>query len=351
MDGQETLRQTYREVPMTNVPQKIWISGCLRTPNTPQDKPFYGRLEDAQLPDRLVVDYVRVYEQDTGTRKLPTVTLALKGKGPYKEGEPITFDVGATASRGGKVKSLMLFSMGRIRAEKAVDAATAKATFMVSNLFPGATNTIIAMAKDDAGLVGQSVPVRLDMITGKEFTGTPWQGKPQAIPGTVQGGCYDEGGNGVAFRSATLGPSDARLEWRKTELGALPEAVEVGGDRAQWVSYDIDVATAGEYEAELFMNRPDYGTKGLSPAEAAKEGTIRLCLGEKGVAGPTLQQWKLPMSWNSGAGWRTPQKSAGKQRVQLPAGRHKLVMYFDGINSPYTFFCKLVFTAAATPAK
>jgi hypothetical protein len=332
---------------MTNVPQKIWISGCLRTPKTPEEKPFYGRLEDAQLPDRLVVDYVRVYEENPG-RPLPRVTLAVKGKGPFKEGDPVTFDVGAAASRG-KVKSIMLFSMGRIRAEQPVNAATAKATFTINNLFPGATNTIIAMAKDDAGLVGQSAPLRLELITGKEYTGTPYQGKPQVIPGTIQAGCYDEGGNGVAFRSAALGPSDASLEYRKTELGALPEAVEVGGDRAQWVCYDVDVATAGEYDAELFMNRPDYATKGLSPADAAREGTIRVCLGQAGVPGATLQTWKLPASWNSGAGWRSPQKSLGTQKIKLPAGRHKLIMFVDGINSQFTFFCRLVLTPSAKP--
>ncbi|MEI6500606.1 MAG: glycoside hydrolase family 16 protein, partial [Armatimonadota bacterium] len=216
VDGQETLRQTYQEVPVTNVPQKLWISGCLRTPKSPEEKPFYGRLEDAQLPDRLLVDYVRVYDEALGARKLPQVTVAPQGPGPFKEGEPVTFDLTATAAQG-KIKSLLLFSMGRLRAERKVDAAQAKATITVSNLFPGTTNTIIAMAVDDTGLVGQSPVVPLELITGREYTGTPWQGKPQAIPGTVQAGCYDEGGNGVAFRSDTLGPSDARLDWRKTE--------------------------------------------------------------------------------------------------------------------------------------
>lgn len=348
VDGQETLRQTYRDVPMTNVPQKVWISGCLSVPKTAQDKPFYGRLEEAQLPDRLVVDYVRVYEEDPAAGTPPRVTLAVKGAGPFKEGAPVTFDVAATAARG-KVGSILLFSMGRIRAEQKVDAARAKATFTVSNLFPGVTNTVIAMARDDAGRVGQSAPVRLELVTGKEFTGTPWQGKPQAIPGTVQGGCYDEGGNGVAFRSAALGPSDASLQYRKSELGALPEAVEVGGDRAQWVSYEVDVAAAGEYEVELFMNRPDYATKDLSADESAGDGTIRLCLGQAGVAGNGLLEWKLAPSWNSGAGWRVPQKSLGKQKVRLPAGRHKLLMFFDGISSQFTFFCKLVFSPVAKP--
>jgi len=350
VDGQETFRQSYREVPMTNVPQKIWISACLRTPKKKGQRPFYGRLEEAQFPDSLIVDYVRVYEEDTGARTPPQVTLAVNGPGPFKAGEPASFTVKA-ASSNGKVISLMLFSMGRIRAEKTVDAATVETTFTVSDLFPLATNTVLAMAKDDAGLVGQSVPVRVELISGREFTGTAWQGKPQTIPGTIQGGCYDEGGNGVAFRSDETGPSDARLEYRKDELGDLPEAVGVGGSRARWVTYELDVAAAGEYEVELFMNRSDYYTKGGAPAAAARNEPIRLNLGQAGAPGTTLCTWRLATSWDSGYGWRRPQKSLGKQTVRLPAGRHKLIMFCDGISVPGTFFCKLVFGPAAKPTE
>ena len=76
--------------------------------------------------------------------------------------------------------------MGRIRAEESVDAAEAKTSFTVRNLFPMVTNTVIAMAKDDTGLVGQSAPVRVDLITGREYTGTAWQGssgRPAAVTG------------------------------------------------------------------------------------------------------------------------------------------------------------------------
>ena len=347
VDGQETLRQTYHEVPVTNVPQKLWISACLRTPKSKEDKPFYGRLEEAQFPDRLVVDYVRVYEEDLGARALPKVTLAPLGQGPFKAGDPVPIEVTATAAQG-TLTSLLLFSMGRIRAEEAVAGTTVTRTLSVSSLFPGVTNTIIAMARDDTGLVGQSAPVRLELLTGREFTGTPWQGKPQAIPGTVQGGSYDEGGNGVAYRSAATGPSDARLEFRKSEIGSLPEAVEVGGDYAQWVTYDVDIVAAGDYEVELFMNRPDYSTKNLDPTTAVREEAIRLNLGQTGNAGTTLLTWRLPSSWNSGTGWRSPQKSLGKQTVRLPAGRHKLILLGDEISVKFTFFCKLVFAPVET---
>ena len=45
MDGQETLRQTYRDAPITTVPQHFWCSACLRAPKDAKHKPFYGRLD------------------------------------------------------------------------------------------------------------------------------------------------------------------------------------------------------------------------------------------------------------------------------------------------------------------
>ncbi len=163
----------------------------------------------------------------------------------------------------------------------------------------------------------------------------------------MQGGCYDEGGNGIAFRSEVLGPSDARLEFRKAELGSLPEAVEVGGDYARWVTYEVEVTAAGEYDVEMFMNRPDYSTRNRAPTAPVREESVRLNLGGAGTAGKAMLEWKLATTWNSGTGWRSPQKSLGKQTVRLPAGRHKLVLFCDEISVPFTFFCKAVFTPVA----
>jgi len=127
--------------------------------------------------------------------------------------------------------------------------------------------------------------------------------------------------------------------------------VEVGGDYAKWITYEVAVATAGEYEVELFMNRPDYSTKDVDPATGVRDETIRMNLGQSGSPGMALMSWKLATAWNSGVGWRNPQKSVGKQRVQLPAGRHKLVLFGDEITVRFTFFCKLVFTPAPKPAE
>ena len=101
VDGQETLRQDYRNVPVTCVPQHVWITGEYRTPEHKDARPFYGRLEEAQLPDSLIVDYVRIYDEDTGDRRPPRVTLApAGGKPPFQEGDTIAFDVSAETSGG-----------------------------------------------------------------------------------------------------------------------------------------------------------------------------------------------------------------------------------------------------------
>jgi len=344
VDGQETIRQNYRNVTVTSAPLKFIICTAVCVPDPKDPDPFYGRLEQAKLPDSMVVDYVRIYDEDTGERKPPAVTLSIAGKESFKQGEPLTFDV--TASADGKVSEIMLFSMGRIRAEKKVDAATVKTRFTVDNLFPNVTNTVIAMARDDSGLIGQSAPLKIELINGREFTGTAYQGNSQKIPGTVKGGCYDEGGNGIAYKSARGKPGDPNIAYRKSELGDAPEAVQAGWEFAQWITYEVEVAAAGEYEVELFMNRPDYFKK-LYEKGNVKDETIRLNFGEAGTPGTTLLKWQLSTAWDSGEGFRSPQKSLGKQNVQLPAGRLKIVMFFDEITDVCTFFCKLVFRPAA----
>lgn len=63
----------------------------------------------------------------------------------------------------------------------------------------------------------------------------------------------------MAFQAATIAPSVRKDAFRKNELGGHPEAVEVGGIvSAKWITYEVEVAEAGDYEVELFMNRPDY---------------------------------------------------------------------------------------------
>jgi hypothetical protein len=73
----------------------------------------------------------------------------------------VEFRVNAKDSDG-SIKTLYLFSKGRIRAEVDVDSANIDHSFTVTNLFPG-ENTIIAMAKDNDSRVGISAIIHVNV--------------------------------------------------------------------------------------------------------------------------------------------------------------------------------------------
>lgn len=357
VDGQETYRQSYREVPITTVPQRIWISGCFRTPKKLKKdggwKPFYGFLEDAKFPDQLVVDYVRVYEEDHGKKSVPTVTVTLDGsEDEYLLGKPMTFRVHAD-DQDGTVKTIYLFSSGYIRAEMDVAPPTDKGsrgsrfanvsakrghsvhqTFTVTNLFE-VSNTVIAMAKDNDGLIGLSAPLRITMLTGHEYTGSVYQGKPHAIPGKIIAGHYDEGGRGIAFQDNSY-KGDPRASWRITEIANSIESLIP--TTAGWVTYHVFVKESGKYDVELFMNRPGYNRE-ESDLTGRPDDIIQLDVDKVKAA-----EWKLPAAWVSGHGWRNPLKPIGVQSVMLTEGEHQLIVRFDRVKIANTFFGGLEFT-------
>jgi hypothetical protein len=177
VDGKETYRTTYKDTPITNVPQKLVVGSVFKTPkplkrdaeHDAKYPPFYGWLEDAKLPDQLVVDYIRWYDEDPGEQSAPAVTLALDGdRSGLVQGRPATFRVNVTDKDGSPI-SVQLFAKGYLRAEAALDATGAAQTFTITNLFPGA-NTLIATAVDDDGLVGLSAPLR---VTVKSAAASP----------------------------------------------------------------------------------------------------------------------------------------------------------------------------------
>jgi beta-glucanase (GH16 family) len=155
IDGKESFRMTYRQCPVTTVPEKIWISGCFPKTIDTTLFTFYGKFHKAKLPDQFMVDYVRVYDEDWGNKTAPIVTVrTVNSKPSFSEGESVEFQVNAK-DNDGVVKILYIFSKGRIRDEENVDSGNIEHLFKVTNLFAG-ENTIIAMAKDNDGRVGLS---------------------------------------------------------------------------------------------------------------------------------------------------------------------------------------------------
>jgi hypothetical protein len=338
VNGQETQRQSYKDVPITTVPLHIiasWQSG------TPKEgaKPFYGRLEEAQLPDQVKFDYVRVYDEDHGNKTAPEVTVEQLDTGKIMAGSPVRFRVRAK-DNDGSVKKLMLFSKGYLRAELEVDRSECEHVFTLSNLFSD-ENTIKAMAQDNDGLVGVSPSVTLTVLTGREYTGTAYKGELQSIPGRIIAGHYDEGGNGVAYAMVRTSNRDKRSVWRADEIGWSEEfAIPAGGESSEpvWVTYQVNVTETGEYDVELFMNRPEAAVSQSAHKPVAEE-FIQL-----DVDGSKMAEWTMSSKWSSGKNWRTPVLQIGKQRIKMSAGKHQLILRFDRMKTVYTFFGGLEFT-------
>ena len=253
VDGQETYRHNYKNVPVTNVPSYFMITGQYLTPNDANYQPFYGRLESAKFPDRLVVDYFRVYEEDLCGNKLPVVSLSLQGVA--QKGKPVAFEVKAN-SQNSQINSVMLFSMGRLRAEQTVNSASETVTFSINNLFDDQENTVIAMTKDKNGLIGQSAPLTVVLLRGNENNTKPYAGSYQQIPGNIMVGNYDDGGQGIAYLDATPG-NRFKGEFRQHE------DVDAGGKDnigsifpGEWVKYSVDVKESAHYMVSARVGRP-----------------------------------------------------------------------------------------------
>jgi beta-glucanase (GH16 family) len=255
-DGKETFRLDYKQVPVTTQPMHVLISGCFREPHK---SGFQGDYADGKWPDQLTVDYVRVYEEDLGKRQKPKVALRMsKPARTAPPGKDVTFEVSAEKA-GRAVKNVLLFDNGRIRAEKSAAAAT----FAVpgSQLYSG-ENVLIAMVRDNDGLIGMSEPLTLTVRNQRERSSTPYEGRAQTVPGRLIAGHYDEGGQGVAYASYLkdnlFGRSPWNLKFRPTEGISAPNASGIAAShRGLWVNYTVKVQKTGEYRVTPFIARPD----------------------------------------------------------------------------------------------
>jgi len=323
-DGRETFRLDYREVPVTNQPMRLLISGCFRDPRRAT---FQGDYADGAWPDEMVVDYVRAYQEDLAGRRRPEVSLRMaKGVEVVSQDQDVTFEV--AAGDDGKVENLLLFANGRIRAEKA-GAASATFTLPGKRLFYG-RNILIAMARDNDGLIGMSKPLSF-MVRGlREGKGQPYQGRAQTIPGRIIPGHYDEGGQRVAYSSHLqdnrYGKPPWNLDCRKGEGIDSPNPKGIGAThRGLWVAYTVQVEKTGDYEVVPFVARPD-----AMVGRADSEDRIILELDGRG-----LTEFVFSGKFTTGRQYWGDYKPLPPRTVRLSEGRHVLQVRFEA--SPFNF--------------
>lgn len=255
-NGEETFRIDYTQVPVTTQPMHVLISGCFRQPRRGS---YLGHYGDAEWPDQLTVDYVRVYEEDPGDRQKPTVSLRMsKPTRVVPAGEDVTFEV-AAEKIDGSVTDVLLFVNGRIRGEQA--AASATFTVPADQLYTG-DNVWVAMARDSDGLIGVSEPLTVLLRDPSGEPSRPYENRPQVIPGKIVAGHYDAGGQGTAYGSYLKDNLFARppwnLEFRPDEGISSPGASGIGAShRGLWVLYTVEVKQTGDYRITPLIARPD----------------------------------------------------------------------------------------------
>jgi len=334
-DGEETFRLDYREVPVTNQPMHVLISGCFREPRKGS---FLGDYADAQWPDQLTVDYVRVFEEDLGEREKPKVTLRMSRPATrIASGEDVTLEVSAETP-GGTVKDVLLFDNGRLRAEQAGTSATF--TVPADQLFSG-DNVLVAMARDADGRIGTSPPLAVFLRNEQEGRGKPYQGHAQTIPGQIIAGHYDEGGQGVAYGSYLkdnlFGRAPWNLDFRPNEGISSPKGTGIGAShRGLWVTYTVEVQKTGDYRVTPRIARPD-AMRGYS------EKPDRILLE---VDGEPLAEFTFSPQLTTGRSYWADYQPLPSQTVHLAEGTHVLCVRFDA--TPFNFG-GLEFTPAATP--
>lgn len=111
---------------------------------------------------------------------------------------------------------------------------------------------------------------------GAPYSGAPTNSQPQTIPGRVYMGCYDEGGEGIAYHDndsinqgvpwGNFRPTEGvDVEWTKEDdywadsagNKVVPQHVYLIGwtGAGEWVNYTVDIQTAGKYYISAMMSK------------------------------------------------------------------------------------------------
>jgi hypothetical protein len=92
---------------------------------------------------------------------------------------------------------------------------------------------------------------------GPGYSGTPYNGTPQNIPGRIEAENFDEGGEGVAYHDTTPGTF---VTWgppcfRTNDVDIFPSHDNIGwgvfSDPGEWLKYTVNVLTSGTYSVQV----------------------------------------------------------------------------------------------------
>ena len=144
-------------------------------------------------------------------------------------------------------------------------------------------------------------------------TATPYGGKPQSIPGTIEAEHYDQGPAEVAYHDTT--PVNEGVDYRKETQVDIEQRDDasnghgIGWTRKdEWIAYTVNVASDGKYSIDM-------------PVASNKTGGVfHMEIKGKDITGPI----HVPDT----GGWQTL-KHISHKSVQLSKGVHTIKVVMD----------------------
>ena len=279
-------------------------------------------------PEAYEVDYVRIYGYP-GAQEGRAPEVALKSSVSafcQPEGSVLAFSAEAhpAAKSGSRIKAVHLFDDGYYLATVTeppyafsvplTEAYFAKTAWSRSGRsgerpeFGGSFHVFCAFAEDESGQVGHSGTVKALVVPTKPST--PYQGRPQTIPGVLKVGHFDEGGAGIAYVDSTVANHGSKT-WR-TDEGVDATEDDVGNvSTGEWINYTVDVAQPGTYRVRIKYGTPQAGINRLDLIlDGELVGTF------DSLQPANSRSWAID--------------SESEVTVELPVGRHVLKLLIFG---------------------
>ena len=255
------------------------------------------------FPQRMLVDYIRVYQ---GASALPAAPNGLTAQAA--EGRQVLLswpgDIAATSYR--------VYRSTKRGGKENVPIKTdlASTSFTDTGLVP---NVKYYYAVTAVNAAGQSPRSRERMATARPAVETPYGGKLLSLPGTVELEDYDKGGEGISFHDSD-GVNTGGASYRPNDGVDLEDCTDTGGGYSvgwtavgQWLKYTVSAA-AGTYTVSSRVSAA--GAGGHFHLEDA---------GGKDLTGPIT----VPDT----GGWQ--KWTTVSATVTLPAGRQVLKLVED----------------------
>ena len=207
------------------------------------------------FPQRMLVDYIRVYQ---GSPAVPNAPKDLTAR-PAEGGQILlswSGDIAATSYR---------VARSTKRGDKdapIIKTDIAATSFMDMGPAPAIKYYYTVAAVNAAG---QSPRSRERAATASQAVEAPYGAQPRPVPGPVELEEYDKGGEGIGFHDSD-GVNHGRASFRPSDGVAIEDCTDTGGGYSvgwtaagQWLRYTVSAAVAGTYSVDFRVSAAGAG--------------------------------------------------------------------------------------------